>query len=87
MASSRWGASAEVAMAECIKFGECSYCAENLARMPLTAKMVEYNYCHNLVEECARYKLFKSLGDAFVPRDLPPSDTDRAEDIIRNACL
>lgn len=72
-------------MPECNKLGKCSYCAENLASMPLTARMVEYNYCHNLVEECARYQLFKSLGDAFVPRDLPPSDTERAESIIRSA--
>lgn len=72
-------------MAECSKLGKCSYCAENLARMPLTAKLVEHNYCHNLVEECARYQLFKSLGDAFVPADLPPSDTDRAMAIIRDA--
>ncbi len=72
-------------MAECNKFGTCSYCAENLANMPLTAKLVQHNYCHNLVEECARYKLFTSLGDSFVPRDLPPSDIERAENIIRSS--
>ncbi len=53
--------------------------------MPLTAKLVEHNYCHNHVEECARYQLFKTLGDAFVPADLPPSDTERAGEILRSA--
>ncbi len=71
-------------MAECSKFGECSYCADNLANLPLTAKLVQHNYCYNLVEECARYRLFTSLGASSVPVDLPPSDTGRAEEIIRN---
>lgn len=71
-------------MSECINYTKCRFFIENLKNSPSTAAMVQSNYCKHKFDECARYMVYQALGEAFIPVDLSPSDTEQAREIIAN---
>ena len=48
-------------------------------------EMLKNRYCRGVNTECARYRVFKALGKAHVPDDLPPNDQERAGLILAAA--
>lgn len=69
-------------MAQCEGFDNCSYFKVFMSNMPSTAALTQSNYCKNNFTECARYRIWKALGEAAVPADLSPSESDKADKII-----
>jgi hypothetical protein len=43
------------------------------------ADLVKEHYCHQHFDQCARYRVLKALGPDQVPKDLYPSQHERAE--------
>ncbi len=72
-------------MASCEFFAKCSFLYDQLADKPATAKLYKNSYCCGEIHKCARYRVFKMLGRAFVPEDLYPNEMDRADAIIADA--
>ena len=70
-------------MSECVNYEKCRYFIENLKNSPSTAALVQTSYCKNTFEACARYMVYKSLGESKMPGDLSPSQTDRALQLIK----
>jgi hypothetical protein len=66
-----------------MNLAKCRYFIDNLRNSPSTAAMVQNNYCRNKFTECARFVAFEKLGEARVPRDLSPSETERVETLIK----
>lgn len=71
-------------MSECINYSRCRFFVENLKNSPSTSAMIQSTYCKNKFTECARYMIFDSLDESFIPYDLFPSETEIAENIIAN---
>jgi hypothetical protein len=71
-------------MAQCDGFDNCSYFTEFMGNMPSTAALTQSNYCKNNFAECARYRIWKTIGEAAVPADLSPSESEQADKIIAN---
>ena len=55
---------------------------DKLAAMPSFAENLKTKYCHGDNTICARYIVFKALGQPKVPADLYPNQEDRAKQII-----
>lgn len=72
-------------MANCEGFDTCIYFKEFMGNMPSTAALTQSNYCKNNFTECARYRIWKALGDTAVPPDLSPSESEKADKIIANS--
>lgn len=72
-------------MADCECLPQCPFFNDLLADTPATADMMKKRYCRGAFEKCARYKVFKAKGREFVPKNLFPNMTDKAEQIINSA--
>jgi len=53
-----------------------------MASQPAIAEIFKRAYCDANKSQCARHMVFAKLGIAKVPRDLFPSATDRANNIL-----
>jgi hypothetical protein len=53
-----------------------------MSNMPSTAALTQSTYCKNNHTACARYRVYRALGETAVPSDLSPSESERAEKII-----
>ena len=72
-------------MALCEKHGDCPFYQN---KMMCSSDVFDKNkelYCKNTFEICARYKVSVQLGDHYIPIDMFPDETDRAESLIKVA--
>ena len=69
-------------MPVCESFDKCTFFNDQMGDLPSTAAMTQSNYCKNNYTACARYRIFHTLGEAAVPADLSPSESERADKII-----
>jgi hypothetical protein len=69
---------------DCIKIGMCPFYND---KMPMTSGLgaiYKKKYCLGNNELCARWKVFRTLGQAHVPDTLYPSMIDIAHQIIES---
>ncbi|NPV02545.1 MAG: hypothetical protein HPY53_14315 [Brevinematales bacterium] len=71
-------------MSDCDCLQGCPFFNDQMADMPSTADAMKGLYCQGDNACCARFMVFKALGKGKAPADLFPSQSDRAEEIIRN---
>jgi hypothetical protein len=67
---------------ECENLSVCPFFNDKLPNMPKTASLLKTRYCLGDYNSCARYIVFKALGREKVPRDLWPSEIERAQKIL-----
>jgi hypothetical protein len=67
-------------MASCEKLQACPFFNDQLPNMPSVSGLLKETYCLGDKESCARYKV--SGAKIPVPRDLFPSDNERAKKIL-----
>lgn len=72
-------------MAECEKLEGCPFFHDKMRNMPAMADIIKKRYCLGSNAECARYKVFRTLGPGTVPDDLFPGDQEYAERLIAGA--
>lgn len=72
-------------MPVCEGFETCMFFKNHMGTMPSTAALTQSNYCKNNFTECARYRVYKALGEAAVPSNLSPSESALADKIIAAA--
>jgi hypothetical protein len=53
-----------------------------MAEMPSMAEIIKQRYCRGSNVHCARHMVFRTLGRPAIPKDLYPSQVERAEEII-----
>ncbi len=69
-------------MADCELLKGCLFFNDRMAKTPAVADMMKNAYCRGDNGRCARYMVFRKLGQPAVPPDLPPNDVGRAVKII-----
>ena len=67
---------------ECENLSVCPFFNDKLPNMPAMANLLKKRYCRGDFTKCARYIVFKALGREKVPRDLWPSEIERAQKIL-----
>jgi hypothetical protein len=67
---------------ECENLSVCPFFNDKLPNMPKTTSLLKTRYCLGDYNSCARYIVFKALGREKVPRDLWPSEIERAQKIL-----
>ena len=72
-------------MAACELTEGCIFFNNKMKGMPATAEIMKNKYCRDDFASCARHMVFQALGRPMVPADLFPQQTDRAQEIIRQA--
>ena len=72
-------------MAECENLGKCDFFHDKMKDMPATSALMKTRYCLENPTGCARYIIAKKLGREMVPKDLFPSQKNKAENILRNS--
>lgn len=68
-------------MADCELVATCPFFNDQMAEMPSMAGIIKERYCRGSSTLCARHMVFRSLGRAAVPKDLYPSQIERADEI------
>jgi hypothetical protein len=72
-------------MSDCECLAKCIFFNNQMANMPAAAEAMKKQYCQSGHQaECARYIVFKALGRENVPKDLFPSEKERAKTILTN---
>jgi hypothetical protein len=71
-------------MAECELLSSCIFFNDQMATMPVTAKLLKDHYCHGDYTGCARYMVYHRLGRAKVPTNLTPNDVKRAKAFLKD---
>ena len=69
-------------MADCECLPGCPFFNDKMANKPATADLLKREYCLGDNKDCARYRIFKTVGREHVPPDLFPIQHDRAERIL-----
>ncbi|MBI9049775.1 MAG: hypothetical protein JEZ00_10170 [Anaerolineaceae bacterium] len=72
-------------MSDCECLQDCPFFNEVMMDMPSTADRLKRKYCLGENESCARYMVFKSLGEENVPATLFPMQKVQAEKFINAA--
>jgi len=72
-------------MGDCECLEGCPFFNDKMANMPAMSATYKKSYCKSNFADCARYKIFKTLGKGSVPVDLFPNQIDRAEEILKNS--
>jgi hypothetical protein len=67
---------------DCENLSVCPFFNDKLPNMSKTASLLKTRYCLGDYNSCARYIVFKALGREKVPRDLWPSEIERAQKIL-----
>ncbi|QOR34651.1 hypothetical protein IMX26_14415 [Clostridium sp. 'deep sea'] len=71
-------------MAQCEKFAACPFYQGKMNIESAIGKIYRRKYCEGDKTNCARYKVATALGKKFVPLDLYPNMTDRANKILQD---
>jgi hypothetical protein len=69
-------------MADCECLPKCPFFNDRMENMPAMADLMKKRFCQGNWSSCARYMVFKGKGREFVPSDMFPSETERAEEIL-----
>jgi hypothetical protein len=69
-------------MSDCEILQTCIFFNDRMEAMPSTSGWLKARYCRDRFEECARYRVYKTLGRPQVPLDLFPTQFQRALDLI-----
>ena len=69
-----------MAVCECLE--RCPFFNDHMADMPVTAEITKKRFCEEDNSKCARYMVFKALGEAKIPSYLFPSQVESAQKII-----
>ena len=67
---------------KCEKLERCPFYLEKMPIDSGIGALYRMNYCEKDKAKCARYKVSTTLGPEFVPIDLYPNMTDRAQQMI-----
>ena len=70
---------------DCEKLPTCIFFNDQMDGMPAVAELLKNQYCRSGFSACARYRVATRLGASAVPKDLFPSDTARADALLRSA--
>ncbi|MFA5423966.1 MAG: hypothetical protein WC374_08930 [Phycisphaerae bacterium] len=71
-------------MPDCECLGSCPYFENGVAKeIDVIAQVRQQEYCKADFSKCARYMVFKAIGEGNVPRDLLPFQVDRAKELIK----
>ena len=54
--------------------------------MPPMLELFKRKYCLTDKSNCARYHIFKALGEDLIPEDLYPNEREKVEEILRCQC-
>ena len=66
----------------CEKLPICIFFNDQMEKMPGVAELLKTLYCRGAFEQCARFRVAAKLGAAFVPHDLYPNHTARADEML-----
>jgi hypothetical protein len=69
-------------MAECIRTNTCIFFTDEVGYSPELWNDMRAAYCLVGDESCARFRLLAYMTAEEIPRDLIPTDTDRADALI-----
>ncbi|MDO9391566.1 MAG: hypothetical protein Q7U71_07330 [bacterium] len=69
-------------MPDCECLAACPFFNDKMADMPSMAGIFKNKYCKGDFQSCARYMVFKKLGEGHTPEDLFPNQLSRAQDLI-----
>ena len=70
-------------MSDCECLPTCIFFNDKMSQKPASANLFKKSYCLGDNAQCARYRVFKTLGRGTVPADLYPNDLERSEQIIQ----
>ena len=73
---------AVMAVADCQCLLTCPFFNDQMADMPAMSDVIKARYCTGDSAPCARFQVYQALGRPAVPRDLYPSEVERAREII-----
>ncbi len=68
-------------MADCELIATCLFFNDQMAEMPSMSNIIKERYCTGSNTMCARHMVFRVLGREAVPRDLYPSQIERADEL------
>ena len=71
-------------MKECELLETCVFINDYLSSLPSQIAMLKRQYCHSDYQKCARYKLAQLIDREKVPRDLDPTEHERAEQLLNS---
>jgi len=71
-------------MADCELLETCIFFNDQMAEMPSMSNIIKDRYCRGSNTQCARHIVFRVLGREAVPKDLYPSQVERADEIAGN---
>ena len=71
-------------MADCELINTCPFFNDQMADMPSMSNIIKDRYCKGSNTMCARHMVFRVLGRESVPKDLYPSQVERADEILGN---
>lgn len=60
----------------------CPFFNDQMVDMPASSQILKAAYCKDDYTECARYRVYGSLGRPAVPSNLFPSELERARILI-----
>jgi hypothetical protein len=70
-------------MKKCECLEKCPFFNDKMKEKPALAQIYKRKYClEGGKEECARYKVRKTLGPDHVPFDLYPNQADKADTLL-----
>ncbi|MDZ4167765.1 MAG: hypothetical protein U1E08_08730 [Coriobacteriia bacterium] len=69
-------------MAECECLKTCPFFNDQMAEMPSMSSIIKQRYCMGSNVHCARHMVFRVLGRDAIPKDLYPSQVERADEIL-----
>ena len=74
-------------MADCPCLSQCPFNLNRMINLPddQDQEELKMQYCHNQFEKCARYKVYKVLGQWSVPYNLFPTQRTKVAAIILKA--
>lgn len=71
-------------MADCELMTTCAFFNDQMADMPSMSNIIKERYCKGSNVMCARHMVFRVLGRDVVPKDLYPSQVERADELLGN---
>lgn len=69
-------------MENCPSLPRCPFFNDALNDMPSVTGFLKTQYCKGEYESCARYLVSQVLGSNAVPKDMFPSENERAQKLI-----
>jgi hypothetical protein len=69
-------------MSDCPSLPQCPFFNDMMPSRPAMASMMKQAYCKTDNGECARWVVAQARGKEAVPKDLYPSQMDRARQIV-----